>query len=225
MRRLIVGALVAGLLAACGSPSTDVAIAPPPSPNAYLSSVVITRSWASALVDATYRVAVDGQTESGTGSGQVGLANGRGRITWSGPDGERQELANDRGLFVRTGSGQWSRADGPTSTSGLIDVLAGLGTVRDSTASTGPDGLIRRSAQVAVTEESLTSFPLAEQVRDRVLGDPDSTITVTTTVNANGQIVAIDRQLSAVGVDATTSVLLSEFGGMLDLAAPTLARS
>jgi hypothetical protein len=210
-------------LAACGTPAGDVAIAPPPSPNPYLASMVITRSWASARVDVTYLVTVDGAARRGSSSGQAGLATGRGRLAWSGPDGVREELANDRGLFVREAGGVWTSIDEPTPTSGLIDVLAGLGSVEAAAPDSGSTDPMRYRMTVPVSADALASFPLTATERTRVLGDRSARITVFAEVNGNGQIVAIDRQLTAPGLEATTSAKLSEFGGMLDLDAPTRA--
>ncbi len=210
-------------LVACGAPAADLDIAPPPSANPYVASVVITRSWASAIADITYRLEVDGQSTSGSGSGQVALATGRGRLDWSGPDSSGQELLNDRGLFVQDADGTWTKTDEPTRTSGLIDVLAGLGSATpQGSASAAPDGLTRVDVMVPVQADTLRAFPLTTEDRERVLVDPDAEITAITWANANGQIVRIDRRLTATGIGAETTVSLAEFGGMLDLESPTL---
>ena len=193
-------------LAGCEATPRDPA-APVQSPSAspLLTDIERTKALGTSGIDVT--LTVDGALRL-SGRGTVDLAKGLGLMTWTDASGTRTELINERGDYIR--SDKWAKV--PTSTTrALADPLADLGQMSHLATRLASCG----QATCTIYRGTLpaSTFPSA--------GDVHVAVDVQVDVDDHGRIITVAR----VAGPTALMVHLHDFGGPLDLTAPSITPS
>ena len=180
-----------------------------PSARPLLTDIERTKALGTSVIDVT--LTVDGSLKL-SGHGTVDLAKGLGLVTWTDASGTRTELINDRGDYIRTD--QWAKV--PTSTNrALADPLADLGQLTNLETRLAPCGRDTCTSYRGTLPAS--TFPSPGNVHI----DADVAVKVRVDVDERGRISTITRMAGP----AALVVHLHDFGGPLDLTAPSLSPS
>jgi hypothetical protein len=234
-------------LTGCGSPEAaapssqtpEAAIAMMPSANPFLSALTFTNGLGTAQVDVTATTTVGDRSLTRTIDGTASLdPRGYGIVSWSssGAGGEASvdEIASDKFVFFRPAdsTGLWTQEPSGvrTQASRMISPLTGLGDLTDivDAGQVELDGTQTRryTGLLAVTPDRLEALGLTEADLTSV-GDAweGADLDVTVWIDGRNRVVRVDRAFDIVGqtgvpVSASTSTLLSDFAGPLDLTGP-----
>lgn len=237
---LLLGPVV---LAGCGTKQEDAAasatppsaVAPTPSADAFVASVMRTRDLATADLEVTVTTDVGGDTRSLTGEGSSAVSKGYGDMRWTDESGAvTREVSNGKGLFVQTDipAGMWTRLpdERATPTGRLADPLRGLGGLEDVTK-VGPEDLdgiptTRYTGTLPASPESLALLGFSDEELAEIGTDwQGAVVDVTVWIDPKGRVVGIERTLdlpdaTAGPVSAITMTRLSDFTTTIDLEPP-----
>ena len=200
--------LVTFCLCLAGCTATPNDSAPPvqsPAASPLLTDIERTKALGTSAIDVT--LTVDGALRL-SGRGTVDLAKGLGLMTWTDASGTRTELVSERGDYVRTD--HWAKV--PTSTTrALADPLADLGQLTHLETRLASCGRATCSSYRGTLPAS--TFPSAVDV--------DVAVDVHVDVDDRGRISTVTRVAGPVEL----VVKLHDFGGPLDLTAPSITPS
>jgi len=233
----MLGVLLAGLLSACGTPAgTSPSIPPPPSPDPFISALIMTKTWAASEIETEVTSTVDGVQRDLSGTGTVAIDKGYADFQWTEGDDHFRELVNDRAIFTLPDSADvWVRTEtgGRTATSAFADPLLNLTrlqeVVQDGTEKMDGFTAERFRGSLPVTAANLEGLALTDEEITRIVAAAgrDDSVTVTAWADPNHRLVRIDRALDlqseSVDASAVASSHLTNFGVMLDLKAPPSA--
>jgi hypothetical protein len=252
-KRSRLAALLGGLLlgsaalAGCGTqqaastsssaapPAPPSAVAPTPSADAFVASVMRTRDLATADLEVTVTTDVGGVVRSLTGEGSSAVSNGYGDMLWTDASGAvTRELSNGKGLFVQIDvpDGMWTRLpdERATPTGRLADPLRGLGGLSDVTKA-GPEELdavptTRYTGTLPASPESLALLGFSDEELVEIGTDwQGANVDATVWIDSLGRVVGIERALdlpdaAARPVSSVTMTRLSDFTTTIDLEPP-----
>jgi hypothetical protein len=235
-----VAGLAALVLAGCGAAASgpDPSVAAPPSADPFTSALIMSRSWASAQMEATVLSTVEGVTRMQRARGEVGIDKGYAWLTWHEAGRVSTEIVNDRGSFRQEQSpdGGWvySAPGAATPTAALADPLRHLtelqGVVEQGSDSMDGFDATRYAGTLPLTGPNLDGLTLTEDEKALVLAGaaPQDAVQVTMWLDPNRRLVRIDRSLetgvtSPLDASVLASTHLWDFGIMIHVEPPPSA--
>ena len=218
-------------LAACGAPSTGGTEPSPltllPSADAFHSAIVATRAMGTArlTIDVTHHSATASPSARATGPAVLGP--GWGDMRWQSSGDAFRELVNSRGIYVTRDDLHWTQypVSPPTTTSGHVNVLRGLGVMNDIAVTgdqaTGGVSATTYRGWLPIDAAEAAQLGLTDSERQAV--GPEGREQVTAWVDDFGHVIRVDRAVEAASgarvLDTTTT--MDDFSMMLDLASPS----